>query len=276
MQKAFAPVVSSLAILATLLTPFYLTAQDAQAKMTTTASASKSLDTIYLVGPDVTAPTLKSSPKFTGEEEQCKGKQDAIVNLELLIDTDGKARRVYTNDTPTVEFSGLAVKIVKQDQFIPAMRNGEPVVSAIQLKFQFELCPTPNEKGKIPSTPSAYRIAKAPAQVITPLASISNRLKIDFEDSRDGIKPPALIYQEPAEFSEYAHRAKKQGIVLVQFIVDKQGIPVEPRVIRPFGYGLDEQALKAVKKYRFKPAHKDNGEAVPVLLNVEVNFRLTD
>jgi protein TonB len=37
--------------------------------------------------------------------------------------------------------------------------------------------------------------------------------------------------------------------------------------------GLDEKAIEAVKQYRFKPAML-NGKAVPVEVNVEVNFRI--
>jgi outer membrane biosynthesis protein TonB len=37
--------------------------------------------------------------------------------------------------------------------------------------------------------------------------------------------------------------------------------------------GLDEKALEAVQKYRFKPAMKD-GKPVAAMIGVEVNFRL--
>jgi TonB family protein len=55
-------------------------------------------------------------------------------------------------------------------------------------------------------------------------------------------------------------------------IVDTQGKPQSPRVVRAVGYGLDEKALEAVKKYHFKPAMKGK-VPVPVLITVEVNFR---
>jgi len=40
------------------------------------------------------------------------------------------------------------------------------------------------------------------------------------------------------------------------------------------GHGLDEKALEAVRKYKFKPAMKDGKTPVPVMINVEINFRL--
>jgi TonB family protein len=48
---------------------------------------------------------------------------------------------------------------------------------------------------------------------------------------------------------------------------------VNVRVIRSLGYGLDERAIEAVRKWRFKPALKD-GEPVQVGSTFEVAFRL--
>ncbi len=38
--------------------------------------------------------------------------------------------------------------------------------------------------------------------------------------------------------------------------------------------GLNEEALEAVGKYRFKPAMKDGETPVPVMVTIAVNFRL--
>jgi TonB family protein len=89
-----------------------------------------------------------------------------------------------------------------------------------------------------------------------------------------GVSSPVLIYHVEAEFSDEARRAKYQGVCIVSIIVDRQGIPQNPRVVRPLGMGLDEKALEAIKQYRFKPAMKDGKTAVPVMINVEIDFRL--
>lgn len=88
-----------------------------------------------------------------------------------------------------------------------------------------------------------------------------------------GISAPVLIYSVEPEFSEEARKAKVAGNVLVNLWVDTNGLPSHVRVIRGVGMGLDENAVAAVKQYRFKPA-MENGKPVLVELNVEVNFQI--
>ncbi|UWZ82475.1 energy transducer TonB [Occallatibacter riparius] len=89
-----------------------------------------------------------------------------------------------------------------------------------------------------------------------------------------GISAPVAINAPEAEFSDEARRAKYQGEVMISLIVDAQGNPQNPRVVRPLGMGLDEKALEAVRKYKFKPALKDGRTPVPVMVTIAVNFRL--
>ncbi|HXR40071.1 MAG TPA: energy transducer TonB [Terracidiphilus sp.] len=89
-----------------------------------------------------------------------------------------------------------------------------------------------------------------------------------------GVSAPVPLNSVEAEFSDEARRAKYQGVCLISLIVDAQGNPQNPRVVRALGMGLDEKALEAVRKYKFKPAMKDGRTPVPVMITVEVNFRL--
>lgn len=88
------------------------------------------------------------------------------------------------------------------------------------------------------------------------------------------VSAPVVLNSVEAEFSDEARRAKYQGVCLISLIVDAQGNPQNPRVIRALGMGLDEKALEAVRKYKFKPAMKDGRTPVPVPITIEVNFRL--
>ena len=81
------------------------------------------------------------------------------------------------------------------------------------------------------------------------------------------------IFKPEPEYSEEARKAKFQGAVLLSIVIDANGHTRDVKVIRALGLGLDEKAVEAVLKWRFKPSTKD-GHPVAVMANVEVNFRL--
>lgn len=88
-----------------------------------------------------------------------------------------------------------------------------------------------------------------------------------------GVTAPALLYKVEPEYSEEARKAKYQGTVLLYIEVDPSGHATNIRVARSLGLGLDEKAIEAVKKWKFKPGYKD-GHPVTVAATIEVNFRL--
>jgi protein TonB len=88
-----------------------------------------------------------------------------------------------------------------------------------------------------------------------------------------GVSTPVAIYRVEPEYSEEARKAKFQGTVVLSIVIDEHGMPTQFKVVRPLGLGLDEKAIEAVQKWRFKPGYRD-GKAVAVLATVEVNFRL--
>lgn len=88
-----------------------------------------------------------------------------------------------------------------------------------------------------------------------------------------GVSAPVPLYKVEPEYSEEARKAKFQGTVVLSIVVDASGNPGNFKVIRPLGLGLDEKAIEAVSKWRFRPAMKD-GKPVAVMATVEVNFRL--
>ena len=88
------------------------------------------------------------------------------------------------------------------------------------------------------------------------------------------VSAPVPLFQPEAEFSDEARRAKYQGVCVVGLIVDAQGNPQNVHIVRALGMGLDEKAMEAVRKYKFKPAMRDGKTPVPVYIAIEVNFRL--
>jgi TonB family protein len=87
------------------------------------------------------------------------------------------------------------------------------------------------------------------------------------------VSAPSLLSKVEPEYSEEARKAKHQGMVVLYVEVDPAGRPHNIKVVRSLGLGLDEKAMEAVSKWKFRPGLKD-GKPVTVGATVEVTFRL--
>jgi periplasmic protein TonB len=90
---------------------------------------------------------------------------------------------------------------------------------------------------------------------------------------KGGVTVPQVVYSPEPSFSEEARKSKTQGIVLLLIVVGPDGKPYNIRVQQSLGMGLDEKAIEAVSRWRFRPA-TFNGPPVATQIAVEVNFRL--
>ncbi len=90
---------------------------------------------------------------------------------------------------------------------------------------------------------------------------------------RKGVTVPQPIYSPEPSFSEEARKVKHQGIVVLLLVVGQDGRTYNIRVGQNLGMGLDEKAIEAVSRWRFKPATL-NGQPVATQIAVEVDFHL--
>jgi TonB family protein len=84
---------------------------------------------------------------------------------------------------------------------------------------------------------------------------------------------PEVIYSPEPSFSEEARKVKFQGIVMLMVVVGTDGRPYNIRVRQSLGMGLDEQAIAAVRNWRFRPA-TFRGQPIATQIAVQVDFHL--
>jgi TonB family protein len=73
--------------------------------------------------------------------------------------------------------------------------------------------------------------------------------------------------------NEFAQASGIAGRALYRAVIGSDGKPGEIAVVRPIGFGLDENAVAAIRKATFEPALK-NGQPVAETLDLAVLFRI--
>ena len=113
-----------------------------------------------------------------------------------------------------------------------------------------------------------------------PVANVANaKAKAQTDDPKTtakvggSISAPHVTHAPDPQYTEPARKSAYQGTCVLWLIVGVDGRVHDIEIARAIGMGLDEQAVRAVQTWTFNPALR-NGEAVPVQINVEVNFRL--
>ncbi|MBH08812.1 MAG: energy transducer TonB [Candidatus Marinimicrobia bacterium] len=86
--------------------------------------------------------------------------------------------------------------------------------------------------------------------------------------------PPQALSPIRPTYPEIAQEAGIEGVVVVQAFIDKKGRVKETLILKGVpNTGLDEAAMEAIRKTRFRPA-KQRERAVGVWISIPVNFRL--
>jgi len=241
---------------------------------------------VFAPGHGVTAPELVPFVGSIAPPESCDQKLDGKVSLSLLVDPEGRPRYVIFLRPLANDLDRYALRIAEADRFKPGTQNGSPVAVAISLDIEIKSCVGPANENSGNTSPSLWLRALPNQRIGPPPESRSKTILLpslasqrDSGDNShlerliDKVSAPVPLNQVNVDLSDAAKKAKYQGVSIVSVIVDVHGMPQDPRVVRPLGMGLDEKALEAVGRYRFKPAMRE-GVPVPVTITIEVNFRL--
>lgn len=98
------------------------------------------------------------------------------------------------------------------------------------------------------------------------------------------VKPPHARDAPDPQYTQAARYAGLQGTTILLAVITSEGVPTAISIqrslgaglsdkVRPLGHQLDQRAVEAVSQWKFDPA-TFQGKPVPVVINVEVNFKL--
>lgn len=91
----------------------------------------------------------------------------------------------------------------------------------------------------------------------------------------NGVELPRVRREVKPQYTADAMRAKVQGVVLVECVVNPDGTVGNVEILKSLDptFGLDQEAIKAAKQWLFIPGTRF-GVPVPVMVTIELTFTL--
>ena len=135
----------------------------------------------------------------------------------------------------------------------------------------------PKQAAPVPST------VLRPTQQNTPFADLENTapstpgpdLTVPDIDPSSGITEPKTKYSVKPTYPKNARRAEKEGKVVLKAIITVEGVAKDITAETNLGFGFEEAAIAALKKFKFTPA-MENGKAIEYVVRVPFEFKLED
>lgn len=109
--------------------------------------------------------------------------------------------------------------------------------------------------------------------VSLPVTLIAQQPDQPVYEAGPGVTLPKVISDEKPYYTPDAMADRVEGVVTLECVVSKAGLPTDIRVTKTLDDRLDRQAIAALEHWRFEPGQKD-GAAVAVRITVEMRFTL--
>jgi TonB family protein len=122
---------------------------------------------------------------------------------------------------------------------------------------------------RLESLTSPGRLAAAPTAVR------GVRIRAAASGAGSLVPPRVEEFTTPPLYSEQARARRIEGLVTIGVHVDVAGQPTRARVLRGLGFGLDENALVALRQWRFAPG-MHSGRPAAMDVDVDVVFSLAN
>lgn len=154
----------------------------------------------------------------------------------------------------------------------------------VTLMAEFRLTDNPKElaegqKDKRPAVPSTQdnRPAGSITTSVPEVPTDDNHLFQVVEcmpEFPGGMKRCMDFIQKEMRYPEEAKNAGIQGQVILQFIIEKDGTPAQPRIVRSVHPLLDKEALRIIRQMPKWTPGKQDGKPQRVLYTIPISFRL--
>jgi periplasmic protein TonB len=148
--------------------------------------------------------------------------------------------------------------------------NAAPLVAQEGIREETgheQVRPETYEPGVVNGDPAAVSLSVVEAPAPPPAPARTEPVRL-----HSGMTAPRKVADALPVYPPIAQASRTSGIVIVEVVISDTGEVTSARILRSIPL-LDAAALDAVRKWRFEPARL-NGEAIPIVMTVTVNFQL--
>lgn len=240
--------------------------------------------TIYYAGPGVVAPALLPVTLTDAATEPCKH-LDGIAEVRAVVDATGAPRGLTNFASAGSGLDQEALKLVASERFKPGTYNGAPVDVGITTWLELKACieERKDDHGQeidlihLRSVPNqGLWLSPSPTENTNPArrTAPSGIGKATPGNPYANITAPVALSTPGPDMSGLVRDRNFTGICIISLFVDTDGYPENIHLRKSVRPDLDQRAIEAVSKYRFKPARTKDGSPIPVMISVEADFRL--
>jgi 6-phosphogluconolactonase len=105
-------------------------------------------------------------------------------------------------------------------------------------------------------------------------STFSSSKELVYRAGANAVGIPVCLMCPNPEYTNEGRAAGIQGTITLQIVVTPDGRVENAVVIEAVGYGLEQKAIEAVKRWRLRPAVGPDGKQVTVSTAAEITFRL--
>lgn len=208
-----------------------------------------------------------------------KGTQGRVT-VQFVVEKDGSITNAKILRGIDPELDKEAVRVISaMPKWEPGTQRGETVRVEFTVPVMFRLT---EENAHAEYAPVGNKIDEmvvvgyAPKEAAYPEVSTVFEVVEKMPEYPGGMSAMMAFIGRNIKYPAAAQKAKIQGRVVIQFVVDKEGNVTSPRVIRSADPLLDAEAIRLTTIMpKWKPGMQ-KGQAVNVKYTVPIMFRLTE
>lgn len=172
----------------------------------------------------------------------------------FTLSPEGKVLNPKVESASHEDFGKAALEAIRQWTFTPATEDGKPVNATLKLPFKFAI--TFEERFNLAVGRPVYVTVEEPVHEASELKG-----------------RPRPVSRPESSYPEELKGSGKEGTVVVEFVIDKEGKVVNPKIVQASSEEFILPALAEAALTQFEPMKKD-GE--PVYAKISFPFRFSE